>query len=550
MGAALTAFARKKDLTSPAFQENRLPRNLNVVDLTFLGIGSTLGGGVYVVTGEIAKNTAGPAAILSFCLAAFASLLCALCYAEFATRVPKAGSAYIYSYVTMGELCAFMIGWNLLLEYLIGAAAVARAWSSYFNSLVENAVRHELQTHVAHMHSSGISSHPDLFAFALCVLIALLVAFGPKGGTAFNSLLTFINLVIILFVSILGWWFGHASNWKGSFMPFGFSGVLKGSATAFFAFVGFDVIAIAGEEAKSPAKSMPKAILLSIGVSLLGYCCIASALTTLQHYTELSDDASLPEAFNKHGAKWAKYVIASGAIAGLTSSLVGPLFPATRLFFAMSADGLMLKPFSWVNESTKTPVFSALVSGGISGFLAMIFDLTALVEMVSIGTLQAYMIVAICVLVLRYQERHVGLRETDDGLVHVTDESIVDARQGKIEQTPSQRSGRLVIASTVILIINMFAFAFTIIRGGTYIAHGYFWAVALFFNFLGITVVAVTVMVLQPQNKNELPFKAPLVPILPLLSIFINIYLMLELSILTWVRFGLWMFLGKFIGMD
>lgn len=265
MATWFQSFKRKKCIDPQSITKTELARCLTTLDLTFLGIGSTLGAGLYVVAGEVARSIAGPAVVLSFFIAAVASVLSGLCYAEFGARVPKAGSAYIYSYVTVGELCSFIIGWNLILEYVIGASSVARAWSSYFDSLIDDAIRNFTTSHVGEIQTPSGLIYPDFFAFCILILITSVLTIGVKSSSRFNSVFTGINILVIIFVTSVGLYFARYSNWRRDFMPFGFSGVVSGAATCFYAFVGFDIIASTGEEAENPRKSIPISIILSLG---------------------------------------------------------------------------------------------------------------------------------------------------------------------------------------------------------------------------------------------------------------------------------------------
>lgn len=258
-------FTQKKLIDPKTLSRSELSRCLSIFDLTALGIGSTLGAGIYVLAGQVARSIAGPSIVISFFIAAVASILSGLCYAEFGARVPKAGSAYVYSYVTMGELCAFVIGWNLFLEYVIGASSVARAWSDYFDSVLNNRIRNYTLTHVGEFHASGLATYPDFFALLLVLLVTLILGVGVKNSSRFNNIFTGINLVVILFITCVGMYFAKGENWSRDFMPFGISGVFSGAATCFYAFVGFDVIATTGEEAKNPSKAIPIAIVLALG---------------------------------------------------------------------------------------------------------------------------------------------------------------------------------------------------------------------------------------------------------------------------------------------
>lgn len=267
MAQYLETLSRKKTFEPRTFAETNLARRLNKLDLTSLGVAATLGAGIYVVTGVVARNTSGPGIVLSFLIAGVASLLSALCYAEFASRVPKTGSAYIYSYVTIGEFCAFVVGWNLILEYLIGTSSLARGWTEYMDSLLGGRIQNFTSEHIGHMHAPLLAKFPDFLAFFLTLVVTIPLCLGVTVTAKANNVITAVNLIVILFVCIIGFSFAVKENWTNNFLPFGFSGVLAGAATCFFSFVGFDVIATSAEEAINPTRDLPFSMVLTIGKS-------------------------------------------------------------------------------------------------------------------------------------------------------------------------------------------------------------------------------------------------------------------------------------------
>ncbi|ESP01106.1 hypothetical protein LOTGIDRAFT_207718, partial [Lottia gigantea] len=391
-----------------------LARVLGLFDLTALGVGSTLGAGIYVVAGQVARQTSGPSVFVSFLVAAVASVLAGVCYAEFAARVPKAGSAYVYSYVTVGELMAFIIGWNMILEYAIGTASVARAWSSYFDSLINNDIQNFFNSTMP-MNLTGLSSYPDFFSFGITLLLTVLLAVGVRESAKFNNVFTGVNILVVLYVVICGMFKVDIKNWQvdpkqvevsdedvgtGGFFPFGFSGMMSGAATCFYAFVGFDCVATTGEEAKNPQRNIPLAIITSLIIISLAYCSLSAVLTLMCPYYLLDPNAPLPFVFDREGWGVAKYIISVGALCGLSTSLLGAMFPLPRILYAMATDGVLFKVLANVNERFKTPLLATIITGIFSGFMAMMFNLKELVDMMSIGTLLAYTLVAICVLVL------------------------------------------------------------------------------------------------------------------------------------------------------
>ncbi|ELK13601.1 Putative cationic amino acid transporter [Pteropus alecto] len=325
----------------------KLAQVLTTVDLISLGVGSCVGTGMYVVSGLVAKEMAGPGVIVSFIIAAVASILSGVCYAEFGVRVPKTtGSAYTYSYVTVGEFVAFFIGWNLILEYLIGTAAGASALSSMFDSLANHTISHWMVDSVGTLNGlgKGEESYPDLLALVIAVVVTIIVALGVKNSVGFNNVLNVLNLAVWVFIMIAGLFFINGKYWaEGQFLPHGWSGVLQGAATCFYAFIGFDIIATTGEEAKNPNTSIPYAITASLVICLTAYVSVSMILTLMVPYYAIDTESPLMEMFVAHGFYAAKFIVAIGSVAGLTVSLLGSLFPMPRVIYAMAGDGLLFR---------------------------------------------------------------------------------------------------------------------------------------------------------------------------------------------------------------
>lgn len=296
-------------------------------------------------------------------------------------------------------MCTFFV-------VLTGAASVARAWSGYVDSLFGGIISNTTISITGEMHEQLLGKYPDILAFVVCIVYALLLGIGVKGSAIVNSLLTLINLCVMVLVVIVGFMYANEDNWtteKGGFLPYGIGGVIAGAATCFYAFVGFDSIATSGEEAKNPSFSIPMATVLSMGIVTLGYILVSAALTLLIPYYDINPTAALPEAFSHVGINWVRYVVSLGAICGMTTTLFGSLFSLPRCMYAMATDGLLFSFLGDVNSKTQLPLTNLIISGVFSAIIALLFDLEKLVEFMSIGTLLAYTIVSASVIILRYR---------------------------------------------------------------------------------------------------------------------------------------------------
>ncbi|CAH0585762.1 unnamed protein product [Chrysodeixis includens] len=577
LGHVLSGFCHKMNRRKPIYGDSLdtpLNRCLTTLDITLLGVGHMVGAGIYVLTGTVARHMAGPATALSFLLAGITSTLAALCYAEFGTRIPRAGSAYAYTYVSIGEFWAFIIGWNIVLEYMIGAASVARAWSGYLDAMLDGAISNATISITGEMHETLLSRYPDVLAFLICIVASLILAVGVKTSAYINNGLTILNLLVISLVIFLGFYYADLGNWSaknGGFMPYGVSGVLAGAATCFYAFVGFDSISASSEEAKDPSRSIPIATILSMALVAFGYILVALALTLMVPYQSINPDAALPAALGAVHADWAKYAVAVGAVCGMTTTLLGSLFSLPRCLYAMSADGLLFGFLSDISNKSQIPIINLIISGFSSALIALLFDLEKLVEFMSIGTLLAYTIVSAAVIILRYRPVPPMDEKNSFGVPQL--ESPGDREDSSATGTPAtdcgSSSSEMFEALTVGRLRPQYAwlepvaggrapgaavtscvYTFTV-AAAALCAHNHFlaepagpWALLPDFILSGIIVTCLVIIWAHQQSPTRLPFRVPWVPLLPAASVMLNVELMINLNALTWARFAIWMTFG------
>ncbi len=375
-----------------------LRRALGTLSLTAIGIGDIIGAGIFVTTGVAAAKYAGPGIVLSYVVAGIVSGLAALCYAEFASSVPIAGSAYTYSYATLGELIAWIIGWDLILEYCVGAATVAIGWSGYFVDLLHGAFGITLpEALTASPFAGGILNIP---ALVIVLLITFVLITGTSQSSTVNTIIVAIKLLVIGFFIAVGVFHVNSANWH-PFLPYGIGGILHGASIIFFAYVGFDIVSTAAEEARNPAKTLPRAILISLGVCTLLYMLVAAILTGIVPFPRLNVASPVSHALLLIGLGWASVIISIGALAGLTTVLLIDLYAQSRVFFAMARDGLLPSFFGRLHPRLRTPYLTSLLVGVVVAAVAALTPIDVVVELVNIGTLAAFILVSIGVLVLR-----------------------------------------------------------------------------------------------------------------------------------------------------
>ena len=405
-----------KDTEDPEF---KLKRSLTALDLTVFGVGVIIGAGIFTLTGRVAQANAGPAVSISFVLAAVCCALAALCYAEFASTVPVSGSAYTFSYATLGELIAWIIGWDLLLEMMLGASVVAQGWASYFETFLD-------QVGIPWPAGLGYGDDFNLAAFLLVAIITALVTYGIKESLRVNLVLVAVKLFVVLFVIVAGIGFINTDNYHpfvppsvptegtgewlhtpllqlvtGSPAAYGVGGVLFGASLVFFAYIGFDVVATTAEEAAHPQKDLPIGILSSLVICTVLYVAVALVITGMVDYKDINPDAALAQAFIAKGKDGYATLISAGAVAGLTTVVMTLLIGAVRVTFAMCRDHLLPSSYAHVSSKTGTPVRLTLTIGLVVALVASLTPVGKLEEMVNIGTLTAFFLVSLAIPVLR-----------------------------------------------------------------------------------------------------------------------------------------------------
>src|SRR5437868_7341092 len=423
--------------------ENRLRRILGPTQLTALGVGAIIGTGIFILTGVAAHDRTGPALMLSFVLAGLACVFAALCYAEFASMVPVAGSAYTYAYATLGELFAWIIGWDLILEYAVGSATVAHGWSAHFQEFIP--IFHEGISAIPAKLPAAINSAPfnycvsvgmgcphagfvatgsyfDLPAILITFILTVVLVKGIKESASFNALMVAVKLVIVLMVIGIGVFYINPANWH-PFAPYGYTGVsffgksvlgdftgpggeplgmFAGAAIIFFAYIGFDSVSVHSEEAKNPAKDVPIGIITSLIICTILYIAVSAVLTGMVPTKEIDINAPVVEAFKRAGVVWMQYLVAFGAMTGLTSVLLVLMLRQPRVMLALARDGLVPRGFFGdIHPKFRTPWKSTILTGLFVAAMAGFIPLSILAEMTSIGTLFAFVIVCGAVIVMR-----------------------------------------------------------------------------------------------------------------------------------------------------
>ncbi|KAL3344272.1 hypothetical protein AABB24_023618 [Solanum stoloniferum] len=559
--AAFRCLVRRKrvDAATPTTQTlatQQLARKLSLFDLVAIGVGATIGAGVYILVGTVAREHTGPSLTVSFFIGGLAAALSAFCYAELACRCPSAGSAYHYSYVCIGEGVAWLIGWALILEYTLGGAAVARGvvpnLASFFGGV------DKLPSILARQTIFGIVVDPG--AAILVVIITALLCTGIKESSLAQAIITTVNISALVFIIFAGAYLGCKTGWPGyevssGYFSFGVNGLLAGSATVFFSYIGFDIVASTAEEVKNPQRDMPLGIGFAVSICVILYMLVSAVIVGLVPYYALDPDTPISSAFAGYGMAWAVYIITAGAVTALCASLIGAIIPQPRILMAMARDGLLPSFFSDISRHTQVPVKGTIATGIFIAILAFFMDVSQLAGMVSVGTLLSFTVVALSILILRYVPPDPFL--PSDQQSNVSDQHL-DAFETDVAGIPLIQND---VAQDKLRRRKLAAWSITMVCFGILVVvaaistEGLSSILCFILSGIGGMLVICCLTVLnsidQAGTKESFTksggFMCPFVPFLPVASVLINTYLLLNIGAQTWIRVLIWLGVGVII---
>ncbi|XP_059041883.1 cationic amino acid transporter 3-like [Mustela lutreola] len=545
-------------------------KKLRTLDLVALGVGNTVRVGMYFLANEVARNQAGPSIVICILVAGLTSLLPGLCYAEFSVRIPHSGSAYLYSYITVGELWAFITGWNFILSFIAHAFIVAQVWILTFDIFVGNRISETQQETISQYVPQVIAENLRYFFVIFLVLFMELQSMSWSGFVIIFKVFTLVKVLVLSFFIISGFIKGDLHNWKlteenyihagfngtsslgplgsGGFVPFGFVGILRGSATCFYAFTGFGIIVTRVKGSHNPQRSIPMGIVISQLICFLLYFGISVALTLMVPYYQLQPGSTLPEAFLHIGWVPAYYVVAFAIFCSiLDDTYLGFIFPIYWMIRMMAEDNILFPFLARIHTGTYARIISTVIFGIIATIMVFYFGLTNLLDFRSFGALISYSLVALCVLIIRYQPE----RRKEENQPEVQEENgQTETKKLTLRRlffpgssTPTPLSGQIVYVCSSLLVLLLILLCLVL-------AH---WPSLLSGDPVPVTMVVLLLVLItgitgviwrQPQSSTRLQFKVPAVPLLPLLSIFVNVCLMMQMSAVTWAWFGVWMLIG------
>ncbi|KAJ4828331.1 Carnitine O-acetyltransferase mitochondrial [Turnera subulata] len=570
-------------------QHHQLAKKLSVIDITAIGVGATIGAGVYILVGTVAREQTGPALSISFLIAGIAAALSAFCYAELSSRCPSAGSAYHYAYICIGEGAAWLIGWALILEYTIGGSAIARGLTP--NLALFFGGEDKLPFYLARHAIPGLGILVDPCAAVLVLVVTVLLCMGIKESSLVQTIVTTVNACGLIFIIIAGGYLAFKTGWIGyeipsGYFPFGVNGMLAGSGVVFFSFIGFDIVASTAEEVKNPQRDLPLGVGISLSVCCILYMLVSVVIVGLVPYYALDPDTPISSAFASYGMHWAVYIITTGAVTALCASLMGSLLPQPRMFMAMARDGLLPSLFADINEHTQVPVKSTVLIGILAAALAFFMDVAALAGMVSVGTLLAFISVAISVLILRYVPPNevplpVSLQQSIDSLSFQISGDILGLRSQNIQDSShhhdhknhlldnggtsigspllqkhiaqdeqNQHRRRKIAAWNVTFVcagVLVLAFSASVRNIPSLLQF----TLCTMGGALLLCSLTILACIAQDNARHTFGhsggFSCPFVPFLPVASILVNTYLLINLGAETWSRVSVWLLIGALI---
>ncbi|XP_046546203.1 cationic amino acid transporter 4-like isoform X2 [Haliotis rubra] len=534
---------KKKKVISEHDHSTELKRCLTTTHLTFMGVGCTVGVGIYVLVGVAAKEYAGPGVLLSFLMAGLVTVINAICFAEFGARIPKTGATYTYVYESASELLAFLVGWMTLVGYITSGAIAARAWSGYLDSLFNNYI-HESTVHTLGKVTLGppFSESLDFLACAYEIVVIVIISLGVQASAFISTVLAGVSVCVLLFVTIMGLVIGDYRNITntehGGFLPFGIGGVMAGTAACFYAFQGFNIICMSAEECKTPGKSIPRAIFSELLIVTLLYVGSSCGLILLVPYSKIDIRAPLPSAFAYKHIEWAKYVVSIGPTLGISNLNILNLYNISRHVYCMSSDGLFMKAFLKVNRTTKVPVRAAVVMGLLVSLFALLFDISNLVSFNVISIFLSFVISNGILLLSRREERSTSSEDAENRNVR-TDERPLLSSDGRVSEPRTGFSGladRIGLLYLVCLVVfTSLGLGLQLVSGIDDLLHGRVLAFVCLGLLLGLLVFLSVLMSTQTGSAKHNGFSMPLVPYLPVLSIVINIVLLAAAANVTGV---------------
>ncbi|KAL3376096.1 hypothetical protein AABB24_002845 [Solanum stoloniferum] len=561
--AAFRCLVRRKRVdaatsTKQTLATQQLARKLSLFDLVAIGVGATIGAGVYILVGTVAREHTGPSLTVSFFIGGLAAALSAFCYAELACRCPSAGSAYHYSYVCIGEGVAWLIGWALILEYTLGGAAVARGvapnLASFFGGV------DKLPSILARQTLFGIVVDPG--AAILVVIITALLCTGIKESSLAQAIITTVNISALVFIILAGAYLGCKTGWPGyevssGYFSFGINGLLAGSATVFFSYIGFDIVASTAEEVKNPQRDMPLGIGIAVSICVILYMLVSAVIVGLVPYYALDPDTPISSAFAGYGMEWAVYIITAGAVTALCASLIGAIIPQPRILMAMARDGLLPSFFSDISRHTQVPVKGTIATGIFIAILAFFMDVSQLAGMVSVGTLLSFTVVALSILILRYVPPEELPFLPSDQQSNVSGQHL-DAFETDVAGRPLLQSD---VAQDKLRRRKLAAWSITMVCFGILVVvaaistEGLSSILCFILTGIGGMLVICCLTMLnsidQAGTKESFTksggFMCPFVPFLPVASVLINTYLLLNIGAQTWIRVLIWLGVGVII---